>query len=142
MFPAALIRALGGYSLYGYGYSVFQTRKSPNGGEPMNADRLIVNRDGTVTDSETLLMWTVSEFGQSSDGKICEGEGSGFYWKEACKLFGRGQEIPPYFPPAPDGGRNFEKELTEQTYKKYKFSKRCPVYIMIGGCQPLKRFGH
>lgn len=93
-------------------------------------DRLIINGDGTVTDSETGLMWTVSLIGKSSDGEICEGGEYGFYWKTAAKLFGRGRTI------YPDVGvssshwdKSIEKEITQNTYEGYKFSKVCPIFV-------------
>jgi hypothetical protein len=54
--------------------------------------RLINNGGGTATDSNTFLMWTISEIGKSPDGIICEGHGKGFTWSAAPRLFGRGKD--------------------------------------------------
>jgi len=98
-------------------------------GESINNDRLIGHGDGTVTDSKTGLMWTVSTFGRLSDGAICEGEVNGFTWSEATELFGRGRNIYPKVAPNPTGEGNIEKELTSDTYKGYQFSTICPLSV-------------
>lgn len=62
--------------------------------EATTEERLIIHGDGTVTDSKTDLMWTISIFGKNIYSKICEGEVNGFMWTEAVELFGRGRKIP------------------------------------------------
>lgn len=112
--------------------------------EATTKERLIIHGDGTVTDSETGLMWTVSTFGKNiygtvheldadeasgrlgvemqntNYGLIREGEVNGFTWTEATKLFGRGRKIYP---------KTLTKGLSSDTYKGYEFAKSCPVSV-------------
>lgn len=91
--------------------------------------RLVINGDGTVTDTETGLMWTASEIGKSSDGKICEGGENGFTWSEATELFGRGREMRPMANQVSGSIGTIEPDLIQSIYKNYKFSKYPHVFI-------------
>ncbi len=48
--------------------------------------RFVDNDDGTVTDSETGLVWMRCAAGQSWDGRTCQGEARRFTWGQATKF--------------------------------------------------------
>ena len=94
--------------------------------EASNSERLVVHGDGTVSDSETDLMWTTAAIGKNPYGKICEMPGdadeyvSGFTWGEAVKLFGKGRKRSP-------GKVNWG--LSSDTYDGYEFAQTCPLRV-------------
>ncbi|HEY6801974.1 MAG TPA: DUF1566 domain-containing protein [Pyrinomonadaceae bacterium] len=96
--------------------------------EASNNERLVVHGDGTVTDSETGLMWTTSTFGKNLYGVIREmprnkdidANMKGFTWREATEIFGRGRKR---------GRGEVKPGLSSDTYEDYEFAKTCPVTI-------------
>lgn len=94
--------------------------------EASNNERLIVHGDGTVTDTETDLMWTTAAIGKNQYGKICEMAGDmseltyGLTWYEATKLFGKGRKRP--LGPLKDG-------LSSETYEGYEFAQSCQLRV-------------
>lgn len=96
--------------------------------EASSNERLVVHGDGTVTDTETGLMWTTSTFGRNLYGVIREmprnkdidANMKGFTWKEATEIFGRGRKR---------GRGEVKPGLSSDTYEDYEFGKTCEVTI-------------
>ncbi len=55
-------------------------------GEATRPKDFIPQKDGTVIDKRTGLQWMRCTFGQTWNGKTCEGRAKGISWKEAVKL--------------------------------------------------------
>jgi hypothetical protein len=69
-------------SLFTVAVQAEQTCRS-NIGESTPTSRFVINDNGTVTDTETQIIWMRCAMGQKWDGKSCTGKANEYSWQEA-----------------------------------------------------------